>query len=190
MKVRIIDLDINTNRKATKYSKSELVRRVLWGMATPLFCFSPRTCFGWRRFLLRLFGARIGKDVHIYNSATIYMPWNLEIDDWSSIGEHAYVYNLGRVRIGKRTTISHRAHLCAGTHDYTQPELPLKKPSITIFDQAWVCADAFVGPGVVVGEGAIVGARAVAMRDVPPWMIVSGNPAKVMKQRILVNHEE
>jgi putative colanic acid biosynthesis acetyltransferase WcaF len=182
-------LDIVTNRKAAKYTKSELVRRVLWSVATPLFRFSPRICFGWRCFLLRLFGASVGKNVHIYNSVVIYMPWNLHIGDWSSIGEHAYIYNLGNISIGDKCTISHRAHLCAGTHDFTAPALPLLKPPIVVHDQAWVCADAFVGPGVVVGEGAVVGARAVITKDVPAWTVVAGNPAQVVKKRIIVDHE-
>jgi putative colanic acid biosynthesis acetyltransferase WcaF len=132
-----------------------------------------------------MFGAKVGSNVHVYNSAVIYMPWNLEIGDWSSIGEQAFVYNLGRVTIGSRTTISQRAHLCAGSHDFTDPALPLLKPPISIGDQAWVCADAFVGPGVSVGEGAIVGARAVVVKDVEPWHVVAGNPAKFIKMRIL-----
>ena len=111
------------------------------------------------------------------------MPWNLEIGDWSSIGEHAFIYNLGKVTIGSKTTISHRAHLCAGTHDYTDRSLPLLKLPITIQDSAWVCADAFVGPGVTVGEGAVVGARSVVVKDVEPWMVVAGNPAIAIKKR-------
>jgi putative colanic acid biosynthesis acetyltransferase WcaF len=182
-------LDITANRKATKYTKKELLRRLLWSVATPLFRLSPRICFGWRQGLLGLFGASIGKDVHIYSSATIYMPWNLEIGDQSSIGEHAYIYNLGKIAIGKKATISHRAHLCAGTHDYTRPDLPLQKPQIDIGDQAWICTDAFVGPGVVVGEGAVVGARAVVMNDVPDWAVVAGNPARFVKKREMVKHE-
>lgn len=178
-------LDIAGNRRATKYSKGEQLRRVLWGGAAPLFRLSPRIAFGWRRFLLRLFGAKVGAGVNIYNSATIYMPWNLSIGEWSSIGEHAYIYNLGRIEIGSRTTISQRAHLCAGSHDYTCPELPLLKPPVTVGDQAWVCADAFLGPGVTVGEGAIVGARAVVTRDVEPWAVVAGNPARFVKRRVL-----
>jgi len=158
---------------------------VLWGLAKPLFRFSPRIFFGWRNWLLRLFGARIGKNVHVYNSATVYFPWNLEIGDWSAIGEHAFIYNLGPVCIGSNVTISQRAHLCAGTHDHTDPALPLLKPPISIGDQAWVCADAFIGPGVTVGEGAVVGARAVAIRDVEPWLIVVGNPARPVGKRVL-----
>lgn len=183
------DLDITANRKTAKYTKSELLRRVLWSVATPLFRFSPRTCFSWRSFLLRRFGAKVGRATHIYNSATIYMPWNFEIGSQSSIGEHAYIYSLGRITIGNKSTISHRAHLCAGTHDFSDPALPLLKPPIMICDQAWVCADAFVGPGVVVGEGAIIGAGAVVMKDVPDWLVVAGNPAQVVTKRIIINHE-
>ena len=111
------------------------------------------------------------------------MPWNLEIGDWSAIGEGALIYSLGKVTIGTRATISHRAHLCAGTHDYTSPSLPLIKPPITIGDQCWICADSFIGPNVTIGEGAVVGARAVATKDVEPWSIVAGNPAKRIKER-------
>lgn len=150
-----------------------------------LFRFSPRPCFAWRCFILCCFGARIGREVHVYATAHVYFPWNLTIGDFSAIGEEALIYNLGPVTIGSRVTISHRAHICAGTHDYTRADLPLLKPPITIGDQAWVCAEAFVGPGVRIGEGAIVGARAVAVRDVPPWTIVAGNPAVPIKQREL-----
>ncbi|WP_201787918.1 hypothetical protein [Syntrophotalea acetylenica] len=153
------------------------------GGGKPLFSYSPRPLFAWRAFLLRLFGAKVGRNVHIYNSANIYFPWNLEIGDHSAIGENAYIYNLGHVIIGNKTTISQRAHLCAGTHDFSDPALPLLKPPIVIDHQAWICADAFVGPGVKVGEGAIVGARAVVTRDVDPWVIVAGNPAVFIKRR-------
>jgi putative colanic acid biosynthesis acetyltransferase WcaF len=178
-------LDIAANRQARKYSPSELFRRVLWGIGRLAFCFSPRPCFGWRRFILRCFGAKIGAHVNTYPSTRIYFPWNLTIGDWSALGEEAFIYNLGLVTLGAQVTISHRAQLCAGTHDYTQPDLPLLKPPIVIRNQAWICADAFVGPGVTVGEGAIVGARAVAMKNVEPWTIVAGNPAKLIKKRLL-----
>lgn len=180
-------LDISRNRSVSKYSRKEMVSRVLWGIVHPFFRFSPRICFRWRRFLLRLFGAKIGKEVHIYNSATIYMPWNFEIGDWSSIGEHAFIYDLGKITIGNRATISHRAHLCAGSHDYKDKALPLLKLPIEVKDSAWICADAFIGPGVTVGEGAVVGARAVAVKDIEPWTVVAGNPAMPVKKRVLKN---
>ncbi|WP_103019788.1 putative colanic acid biosynthesis acetyltransferase [Salinibacter altiplanensis] len=182
---RSAQLSIGENRQAQKYDFSELLRRVLWMIGQYAFRWSPRTAFGWRRFVLRLFGATVGTEVHIYNTATIYYPWNLTIGDWSSIGEDALVYNLGPVTVGERVTVSQRAHLCAGTHDHRDPAMPLLKPPITVGDQAWVCADAFVGPGVTVGEGAVVGARAVAVNDVDDWTIAGGNPARPLKERKL-----
>lgn len=178
-------LNISANRKAIKYSRVEISRRVLWSIASVFFRLSPRICFGWRRFLLRLFGAKIEEHVHIYNSAIIYMPWNLKVGRWSSIGEHVFVYNLGAITIGEKVTVSHRVHLCAGTHDYTDPTLPLLKPSIVIGDQAWICADAFIGPGVVVAEGCVVGARTVVTKNLAPWSVVAGNPAKFIKNRTI-----
>jgi putative colanic acid biosynthesis acetyltransferase WcaF len=180
-----MSLDIQSNRAATKYSRSEMIWRILWSFGQWLFRFSPRPCFAWRRAVLRCFGAAVGKNVNTYPSTRIYFPWNLTVSDWSAIGEEVLIYNLGPVTLGKKVTISHRAHLCAGTHDYTRPELPLIKPPIEIGDQAWVCADAFVGPGVVVGEGAVVGARAVVMKNVEPWTVVAGNPARFVRKREL-----
>src|SRR3989475_12883068 len=176
-------LNVEKNRRARKYSSAELTRRVLWTLAQPLFRLSPRPCFGWRRFLLRCFGAKVGHSVHVYPTTTIYFPWNLEAGDESAIGEYAFIYNLGRVTLGARVTISHGAHVCAGTHDHTRSDFPLQRPPITIGSDAWICADAFVGPGVTIGEGAIVGARAVAMKDVKPRSIVVGNPARESKKR-------
>ena len=176
-------LNVEKNRRARKYSSAELTRRVLWTLAQPLFRFSPRPCFGWRRFLLRCFGAKVGHSVHVYPTATIYFPWNLEAGDETAIGERALIYNLGRVTLGARVTVSHGAHVCAGTHDYTKPDFPLLRPPIIVGPEAWICADAFVGPGVTIGEGAIVGARAVAMKDVRPWTIVIGNPARETQRR-------
>lgn len=176
-------MQIEANRAVAKYSGKEQILRTLWIAGRVIFWLSPRPCFGFRRWWLRLFGAKVGKEVHIYPSAHIYFPWNLTIGDWSSIGEWALVYNLGPVRIGERTTISQRVHVCAGTHDYRDPAMPLLKPPVAIGGEAWICADAFVGPGVSVGEGAVVGARTVVIRDVEPWTVVAGNPAKLVNHR-------
>ncbi len=182
-------LKIAENRNSRKYSKKEIIGRLLWTVACPFFRHSPRPCFGWRRLLLCVFGAKVGCNVNIYNSAIIYMPWNLEIGDWSSIGEYVFVYNLGKVVIGRYSTVSHRTHLCAGTHDYSDPAMLLLKRPITVGDQAWLCTDTFIGPGVNIGEGAVVGARAVVVKDVPPWTVVAGNPAKKIKKREVKNKE-
>lgn len=178
-----LELDVAANRRARKYSAGEILRRILWSFGALLFLASPRPCFEWRCMVLRLFGAKIGKHVHIYPSARIYFPWNLTVGDWSAIGEEAFIYNIGSVTIGKQVTISQRAHLCAGTHDYRKATMPLLKVSITVGDQAWICADAFIGPDMVVGTGAIVGARAVVVNHIDPWTIVAGNPAHFIKMR-------
>lgn len=180
-----MNLDIQKNRDARKYSKMELMLRILWIPSSLVFRLSPRPFFGFRRFLLRLFGAQVGKRVNVYPSSTIYFPWNLKIGDYSAIGENALIYNLGIVEIGKNVTVSHVAQICAGTHDYSDPALPLLKPKIVIEDNAWICTQAFVGPGLRIGEGAVIGAGAVTVKDVDPWSVVGGNPAKFIKKRII-----
>src|SRR6476620_12164274 len=104
--------DIIGNRRVRKYSNAEQLLRVLWGVGRLFFYISPRPCFGWRRAVLRCFGASIGKKVHIYASAKIYFPWNLTLGAWSSIGENTLIYNLGKVTIGENATVSHGAHIC------------------------------------------------------------------------------
>ncbi len=176
---------IEQNRSAVKYTPAEQFRRVLWMSGAVIFRMSPRPLFGFRRWWLRLFGAKVGQQVHIYPSAQIYFPWNLEIGDWASIGEWALIYNLGKVTVGEKATLSQRVHVCAGTHDYTDPAMPLLKPPVTIGKGAWICADAFVGPAVSVGDGAVVGACSVVVKDVPAWTVVAGNPAKFIKSRVM-----
>lgn len=178
-------VDIARNRAARTYSRAENLRRVAWALATPLFRWSPRPCFGWRRLLLRLFGARVGPRAHVYPSTSVTLPWNLTLGEEAALGEHVLVYDLGPVTVGARATVALRAHLCAGTHDLARPDLPLLRPPVVIGAQAFVGADAFVGPGVTVGEGAVVGARAVVVRDVPPWTVVVGNPARSVGPRRL-----
>jgi putative colanic acid biosynthesis acetyltransferase WcaF len=176
-------LDIVANRAASKYTRHELFLRVLWGFGKFLFRLTPRPCFGLRRSILRSFGAKVGENVNIYPSATIYHPWNLEIGDGSAIGEWALVYNLGKVSIGSRTTISQRVHLCAGTHDYNDVAMPLVKLPIEIGDEVWICADAFLCPNVKVGNRAVIGAASVVVKNVAEKEIVGGNPAKYIKER-------
>jgi putative colanic acid biosynthesis acetyltransferase WcaF len=106
------------------------------------------------------------------------------------LGDHAWLgdgvdcYSVAAIQIGDHAVISQRAFLCTATHDYTDPKFPLVTAPITVGPGAWVAAEAFIGPGVNVGEGAVVGARAVAVKDVAPWTVVAGNPAKVLKKRV------
>lgn len=180
-----MDLDIKEGRKKLNYSKWIYMKRLLWSIGNFFFRCSPRIAFGYRNFILRLFGAKIGKGVHIYSSATIWFPWNLKINDYSAIGEKALIYNLGYINIGRQVTISQRAHLCAGTHDYTDPQMPLIRPEINVENNVWICADAFIGPGIIIKEGCIIGARAVITKNSEPWKIYAGNPAKIVKERVL-----
>lgn len=172
-------LDIAANRSARKFSRSELVGRVLWGLVWPLFRLTPRPFFwSWRIFLLRMFGAKIGKNVRINPSAHVFLPWNLTIGEYATVGNCANLYSVGPIRIGARATISQNTHICAGGHDASSRTLELTRSSIFIGEDAWVAADAFVGPGVTIGRGAIVSARAVVFSDVDDMVIVSGNPAR------------
>jgi len=131
---------------------------------------------------LRRFGAVIGQGVHIYPTVRISIPWNLNLGDQSAVGDGAILYALGTITLRESCTISQYVHVCAGSHDYSKSDRPLTKPPITIGAGAWVCADAFIGPDVLVGDGAIVGARTVVVKDVPANVMIVGNPAKVVRE--------
>jgi putative colanic acid biosynthesis acetyltransferase WcaF len=178
-----MSLDIAANRAARKWTAGELAGRLLWEGLGFAFAWSPRQFWAWRNLMLRLFGARIGPEVHIHPSVKIAVPWTLAIGARSAIGDRAILYSLGQIDIGADVTVSQQAHLCAGTHDHRRPDLPLIKATIRIGDGAWICADAFVGPDVSVGDHAIVAARAVAVKDVEAWTIVAGNPARLVGPR-------
>ena len=171
-------------RRISPVSRGDRVKRLLWSMVEmTLYRCSFHTWSGWRAFLLRRFGARIGRECTIRRTSRVYYPWKLEMGDMSCLGDAAQVYNLGPVTLGKRATLSQEAYICAGTHDYTQITMPLVTLPITIGDDAWICARAFVGPGVNIGTGGIVAAGAVVVKDVPAWTIVGGNPARPVKAR-------
>ncbi|SRR5579885_251402 len=161
--------------------------RAVWDL-TWLFLFrpTPRILYGWRRFLLRLFGARIGHGAVVHASARIWGPWNLEMEAHSCLSHHVDCYSVDKIRIGACATISQYSFLCAASHDPDTPNMTLTTAPITIGDHAWVAADAFVGPGVTIGEGAVVGARSTVFKDVPPWMIVGGSPARMLRKRMRI----
>lgn len=163
------------------------ILRVVWGFVyLVLFRYTPNILFWeWRVFLLRLFGAKIGKHCKIRSSAIIWAPWNLETRDYVAIGPKAQIYNVDKIMLYTKACISQGAYLCTASHDITNKENPLKTAPIMIHSFAWVAADAFVGMGVTIGEGAVVGARAAVFKDVEPWTVVGGNPAKFIKRREL-----
>lgn len=158
--------------------------RFAWSVVVAtLFRLSPTPCFGWRRFLLRLFGADIAPSARIYPTARVWAPWNLTMHARSCLGPEAYCYNVGPVRLGTDSTVSFRAFLCGASHDIRDPERPLVTGAIHLERGAYVFADAFIGMGVTVGEGAVVAARAVVVKDVAPYDVVGGNPARVIARR-------
>lgn len=173
------------NRAARKYTRREQFLRIAWGFGQWLLRLSPRPMFGWRRMVLRLFGAEVGREVRLYASTRVYMPWNVRIDEFAALGEDVFIYSLGRVSIGAAATVSYRTHICAGTHDLNDPTLPLLKPPVEIEPGAWIGTEAFIGPGVVVGADAVVAARAVVVRSVAGGSIVAGNPARAIGVRRL-----
>jgi putative colanic acid biosynthesis acetyltransferase WcaF len=167
------------------YSKNEHARRLLWGMTwSILFRPSPRWAFGWRNMLLRWFGAKVKRTARIRPTCHIFHPWLLEIGEWVGLSDFVNVYNLGPIRIGDHSAISQGVHLCAGTHDYTKPELPLVRSAIEIGAGVWIAAEAFIGPGVTIGDNAVIGARAVVVSDIPPNVVAAGNPARPIKPRL------
>lgn len=158
--------------------------RLAWGCVWGgLGQWTPAPLHGWRRFLLRAFGAKIDKTAKIYPRVSVWFPPNLEMEAYATMGEATICYCMAPIRLKPYALVSQRAHLCSGTHDIDDPDFQLHAYPITIESRAWIAAEAFVGPGVVVGEGAVLGARAVTVKDLAPWTVYAGNPAKVIRQR-------
>lgn len=168
-------------------SRKHQIIRLLWSivwclLARPL----PRSIgSSWKRFLLRLFGAKISSTAVVYSSAKIYYPANLEMDDYSCIASDVDCYNVDKIYLGVHSTVSQGAFLCTASHDITSPNHELITSPIKVEALAWVAAGAFVGMGITVGEGSVIGARSAVFKNVEPWTIVGGNPAKFIKKRII-----
>lgn len=159
--------------------------QIWWLAQSLLFHTSPQFMYGWRRFLLKLFGARIGSNVLVRPSVTVTYPWKLTVGDNSWIGDHVTLYTLGPIVIGHDAVVSQHSYLAAATHDHTKPSFDIFAKQITIEDEVWVAAHCFIGPGVTVGRGAVVGSCSVAFKDVPPMMVCMGNPLKVIRPRVV-----
>lgn len=156
-----------------------------WLVQSTLFGLSPQFLYGWRRFLLRLFGANIGKGVLIRPSVRVTYPWKVSIGDWAWIGDDVILYSLGEIYIGENAVVSQRSYICTGGHDYIKPSFDIFANQIVIESEAWVATDVFVAPGVRIGRGAVIGARSTVFKDMPPMMICYGNPARAMQPRIV-----
>ena len=178
---------INTDtHNGPSFSFQNRLVRFCWNIVyTFLFRYSPVTFHAWRSLLLRMFGAKVGKGVHVYPGVKIWAPWNLEIKDYAGIAGGVILYSQGFISIGRKTVISQNAHLCAGTHDYTKEGFPLITKPIHIGDHVWIAADAFVHPGVNIGNGSVVGARSVVTQSLPEWQICTGHPCVPVKRREL-----
>jgi len=170
----------------SELSRRNRLARGCWGLAWIIFCrFSPRPLHGWRRLWLRMFGARVHDTASIYPSARIWAPWNLQMAARSALGDDVDCYNVDRVILDEDAVASQYAFLCTASHDITDPAKRLVTAPIHLQRMSWVCAGAFVHPGVTLGEGAVAGARSVVTRDVAPWAVVAGNPAVFVKKRVL-----
>ena len=169
---------------AYPYTRGEYLRRYAWLLVqSSVYRLPLPRAYAWRRFWLRLFGAKLGTAAAVHATTKILHPWLFELGDWSNVSSGVTVYNLGPVKIGNHTVISQDAYVCAGTHDYTVPTLPLLREPIAIGHGVWIAAGAFIGPGVNVGDNTVIGARAVVMKDVPGDVVVAGNPARVLHPR-------
>jgi len=175
---------MNSRMRRQDLSAANKLARLAWNFVwATLFWPSPILFHGWRRFLLRLFGARIASDAHVYPSAKVWAPWNLEMREGACLSRNVDCYNVDPIVLGRQALVSQYAFLCAASHDYEDLAMPLVTGPITIGDRAWVTAGAFIGPGVTVGEGGVALARSVVVRDVEPWTVVGGAPARMVKQR-------
>jgi putative colanic acid biosynthesis acetyltransferase WcaF len=171
-------------RGGASFALRNRLYRLVWAATWRLLAsWTPPSLIGWRRLLLRAFGARIAPTANIYPSARIWSPANLEVGDFACIGPGVTVYSMAKITFESYSLASQGAHICAGTHDIEDVHFQLQARPIVIGYRAWIAAEAFVGPGVTVGEGAVLGARGCAFQDLEPWTVYVGNPARAIKQR-------
>jgi putative colanic acid biosynthesis acetyltransferase WcaF len=154
-----------------------------WVVQSTIFAGSPQFLYRWRRFILRLFGAKIGKNVIIRPSVKVTYPWKLKIGDYAWIGDNVELYTLGEITIGKNAVVSQKSYLCTGSHDYQAEAFDIYAKPIVIEDEAWVATDVYIAPGVTIGKGAVIAARSSVYKNMPEGMICIGNPAVPVKPR-------
>ena len=171
----------------TAISSATRGRRMRWGLVWALlFRVTPYFIMRrWRVLLLQRFGMKCGDHIAVCPSVRIWAPWNIETDRCVAIDDEVNLYSVDKIKIGTKVAISREAFICTASHDITKPNRPLVTAPITICDGVWIGARAIVLPGVTIGEGAVVAAGAVVTKDVEPWTVVGGNPAKFIKKREL-----
>jgi len=162
---------------------NKIYLQLWWIVQASAFKWSPQILYGFRRFLLRCFGAKIGEKVLIRPTAHITYPWHLEIGDYSWIGDDTVIYNLAPIKIGANVAIAHRVYLCTGQHDTARVTFDIGAQPITIEDEAWLANDCFVAPGVRIGKGAVIGARSTVLKNMPTAMICVGYPCRPVRMR-------
>lgn len=164
--------------------RNAFIVQLWWLVQSILFRTSPQFLYGWRNFLLRLFGAKIGKKVIIRPTVKITYPWKLRIGNYSWIGDGVDLYTLGEIDIGNHVVISQRSYLCSGSHDYLQTDFSIYQKPIKIHDQVWIATDVFIAPGVIIEKGSVIGARSSVFENIPSNKICAGTPAKIIRERI------
>lgn len=168
------------------FSLKNRIGRLFWMIASRLaFRYTPRQLNGLRIALLRVFGARIGTGCNVHSTVRIWAPWNLVMEDYSSMGWGVDCYSMAPIRLGKYAVVSQKSYLCTGSHDFEDPRFQLTAQPIIIGERAWVAAESFIGPGVTIGTGAVVGARSVVVKDIPEWTVCAGNPCKPLRPRVI-----
>ncbi|TCL07337.1 putative colanic acid biosynthesis acetyltransferase [Sodalis ligni] len=163
--------------------RNALCVQLWWFIETAFFACSPQFMYKWRCWLLRLFGAKIGRNVIIRPTVRITYPWKLTIGDNSWIGDNVVLYTLGEIHIGNNTVISQRSYLCTGSHEYEKPTFDIFYKPIVIGNSCWLATDVFVGPGVTIDDEAIVGARSSVFKSIKSKMVCRGNPAMPVRER-------
>jgi putative colanic acid biosynthesis acetyltransferase WcaF len=164
--------------------RSALAVQFWWFLQATLFRCSPQLLYGFRRWLLRMFGARIGQGVLIRPSAKFVYPWKVSIGDYSWIGDDVVIYSFADITIGKNAVVSQKSYLCAGTHDYKSENFDIYASPIVIEDEVWIAADVFIAPGVTVGKGSVVGSRSSVFGNLPAMMVCVGSPARPSHPRV------
>lgn len=168
--------------------RSKFIVQLWWIVEKILFAMSPQFFYGWRRFLLRSFGAKIGKNVLIRSTAKFTYPWKVEIGDNSWIGEETIFYSLDEIKIGKNVAVAHGVYFNTGLHDYSKDNFTILSNKIIVEDECWITNDVYIAPGVSIGKGTVVGARSNVFKDLPEGYICYGSPAKPIKKRIEKEH--